>query len=441
MDAFWSYLGKRYPKFEISHEEVRQSLINLGLRYPRGPQLKDEGMQVKKKFEPHTIWEGDGKQMNIIINGEIHHYCWYAFVDQFTTLLVGSSITDTESSTSFLEGMKKSKDNVGFYAIGVLLDNRLPETELSSVREFADEHGITIVRTFPGNSKSNGNIENNFSIFEKFVGDVYIQGSTSDDVAKSVATNIAEIFTQQRNHSKRDRLGGRTPTEGCDGTVRPKDRREAVERMKARFEKEEDDFNKKFNLIETLLQVEKLSPESIDKVKENLKKFSPEMIVAARASFEAQASKYPEKYYSIEYFWAILRNKQEEIAKKVYNESFRAGIKLSNELFSKNEISAAEFPAKVNDIVCEIFNMASPSRQLLLLESLCWAIVGFSSKLPLKELWRTVESYIERSIQISVKTWSMVVEFLNKRIGHLIFEDSFFIKRESPPNSLSSIVH
>ena len=300
----------------------------MGLRYPRGPGIKDEGLQVKKKFEPHTIWEGDGKQMNIIINGEIYHYCWYAFVDQTTTLLVGSSITNTESSTSFLEGMKKSKNNIGFYAIGVLLDNRLPETELSAVKEFAKEHGITIVRTFPGNSKSNGNIENNFSIFEKFVGDVYIQGSTNDSVAKSVATNIAEIFTQQRNHSERGRLGGRTPSEACDEAVRPENRREAVERMRARFEKEDADINKKFKLIETLLQVKSLSPESIDKVKENLKKFVPNMIIAARASFEAQAAKHPESYYSIEYFWAILRNKQEEMAKQVYNESFRAGIEL-----------------------------------------------------------------------------------------------------------------
>lgn len=398
-------------------------------------------MQVKRKFEPHTIWEGDGKQMNIKINGEIHYYCWYAFVDQTTTLLVGSSITDTESSTSFLEGMKKSKNNVGFYAIGVLLDNRLPETELSSVKEFAEEYGVTIVRTFPGNSKSNGNIENNFSIFEKFVGDVHIQGSTSDDIAKSVATNIAEIFTQQRNHSKRGRLGGRTPTEECDGTTRPEDRKEAVDRMKGRFEIEYNDTNKKFKLIETLPLIKNLSTESIDKIKNNLKKFSPDMIVAARASFEAQTSKYPEKHYSIEYFWAILRNKQEEIAKQVYNEAFRAGINLSNSLFDKFDISINDFPAKIHEVVCEISNTTTPSRQLLQLESLCWALVDFSGRLSLQELWKSVESYIEQSIHVSVKTWAMVVEFLNKRIGHLIFKDSIFIKKELPSNSLSSISH
>jgi len=396
-------------------------------------------MQVKKTFEPHTLWEGDGKQMNIIINGEICSYCWYAFVDQTTTLLVGSSITDNESSESFLEGLKKSKENVGFYAIGVLLDNRLQETDLSSVKKFAKKHGITIVRTFPGNSKSNGNIENNFSIFEKFVGDIHIEGQTSNEIAKSIAKNIAEIFTQQRNHSKRGRLGGRPPIEECDGAVRPEHRKEAIEIMKRRFEKEDIDINKKFKLIETLSILMFLSNESIEKIKKNLKNFSPDLIVAAKASFEAQVAKYPEKHYSIEYFWAILRNKQEKIAKQVYNESFRAGIELSNKLFI-TEISTNTFPAKIHDIICDIFNITTPSKQLLQLESLSWMLVDFSKKLPLQELWLSVEHYIERSIHISTKTWSMVVEFLNKRVGHLIFGEHDYIKRTPPLNYQSLVI-
>lgn len=397
-------------------------------------------MQIKKKFEPHALWEGDGKQMNIVINGEICSYCWYAFVDQTTTLLVGSSITDTESSTSFLESLKNSKGSVGFYSVGVLIDNRLPETDLSLVKDFASKHGITIVRTFPGNSKSNGNIENNFSIFEKFVGDIYIQGQTSKEIAKSVAKNIAEIFTQQRNHSNRGRLGGRTPAEGCDESVRPEHRKEAIERMKARFEKTEEDVDKKLKLIETLSQVKMLSNESIEKVKKILKTFSPHQIIAARASFEAQISKNPEKHYPIEYFWAILRNKQEEIAKQVYNESFRAGIKLSNELFMNDEISASEFPVKIHNVICEIFNTKTPSRQLLQLESLCWALVGFSKKFSLHQYWKLVETYVIRSRYISINTWSKVVEFLSKRIGHLIFDTDYFVRIKSYSDELHPVI-
>jgi len=134
LDVFWSHLGRRYPQITISHEKVRQALINLGLRYPRGPKIKNEGAQVKKKFAPHAIWEGDGKQMTITINGEIFQFCWYAFVDQSTTLLVGSSISDAESSEAFLNALKDGKGKAGFYAMGVLIDNRMPDTDLGMVK-------------------------------------------------------------------------------------------------------------------------------------------------------------------------------------------------------------------------------------------------------------------------------------------------------------------
>ena len=55
-------------------------------------------------------------------------------------------------------------------------------------------------------------------------------------------------------------------------------------------------------------------------------------------------------------------------------------------------------------------------------------------------LWSSVEHYIERSIHISTKTWSMVVEFLNKRVGHLIFGEHDYINRTSPPNDLSFVI-
>ena len=397
-------------------------------------------MQVKKRFEPHTLWEGDGKQITITINGEIFQFCWYAFIDQTTTLLVGSSITDNESSTSFLESLKDGKNKVGFYAVGVLLDNRLPETDLSAVKEFCTEHGITIVRTFPGNSKSNGNIENNFSVFEKFVGEIHIQGATTEEIASSVARAIIEVFTQQRNYSPRKRFGGKTPDEESDGSNRPVEMRGAVERMKSRFEKEANDVDKKFELIKTLIPATLLSNESIEKIKSELKKFAPTMIIAARASFEAQAAKHPENVYSIEYFWAILRYKQEEIAKQTYNESFRSGIKLANNLFPEGELSLEKLPGKIHDVIREIFNTPTSTRHLLQLESLSWWLVSLSERLSLSKLWRKVEKYIERSIYITARTWANVAEFINSRVGHLIHEEIRISTIEVPLGNFTSVI-
>jgi hypothetical protein len=75
--------------------------------------------------------------------------------------------------------------------------------------------------------------------------------------------------------------------------------------------------------------------------------------------------------------------------------------------------------------------MPTPSRRLLQLESLCWALVGFSKKLSLKELWESLERYIERSRHISVKTWSTIVEYLNKNFEEnmiIVYSCSFIAK-------------
>jgi hypothetical protein len=89
---------------------------------------------------------------------------------------VGSSVTAAESSEAFLSALKSGRQQQGAFAIGVLIDNRLGESDLDMVRSFCIEHRIVLARIFAGNSKSNGHIENNFSIFERFVGDVYVSG-------------------------------------------------------------------------------------------------------------------------------------------------------------------------------------------------------------------------------------------------------------------------
>ena len=213
LDHFWSYLGRHHQNLKVSREEMRQTLINLGLKYPRGPKIKDEGAMVKKAFAPHTLWEGDGKQMNIYINGEKFSYCWYAFCDQRTTLIVGSTIGETESSSTFLRALKAGSEKAGFYAVGILVDNRISDADLSAVKNFCEEHNIVLVRTYPGNPRTNGNIENNFSVFERHVGDIQIVGENKWEIAQSIAQMVAEIFTQQRNHSPRRRLGYMSPEE------------------------------------------------------------------------------------------------------------------------------------------------------------------------------------------------------------------------------------
>jgi transposase InsO family protein len=284
-------LGKKHPGVSISAKRLRQILINLGLRYPRGPKTRDIGTQVKRPFAPHAIWEGDGKQVNIIINGLRSVYSWYAFVDQNTTLIVGSATHATESSTNFLQALKNGKFKTGTLPVGVLIDNRLSDEDMSPIDEFCKEHQIVLLRTFPGNSKSNGNIENNFSLFESLVGPIRLFGS-HDQIAQQVATLVIEIFTGLRNNTRRPRLNGQTPADAAPQAKRPEHMRSAIESMANRFTQEIKDIDFKWNLIHEARQhFGHLSPESVQKTKRLLCKYPVMDIIAAQAAYLAQIKK------------------------------------------------------------------------------------------------------------------------------------------------------
>jgi len=427
IDDFRYFLDKKHGHIEISYHKLRQILIDLGFYSPRGPKIKNQG-SVKEPFEPHAIWEGDGKQVNININGKRHCFCWYAFTDQSTTLIVGSNIAKTETSENFLKALKNGDKNNGVYSIGVLIDNRLSDTDLSPINAFMKEHNIELIRTFPGNSKSNGIIENNFGIFERFVGDIHINGKNSAALAKSIAKTMVEIFTQLRNHQPRKRLHGATPAERAENSRRPEHQRSSVEKIANRLNKETNDIERKWQVIASARNhFEYLSQEAQDKIKRQLKHYTVKILIDVQAAYIAQITKHPESNFTSAYFMAILRNKQETKAKLIYNEEYRAGIEKAAIVMPsiiKNEFECAEI------IFSEIIaaqDKGSPSQVLLHLEAVAWALIKCHGPSSLTNLWQHVQDAASKSLAISLLFWQQANEYLSERLGNLLYFDS------SPP--------
>jgi len=424
IDDFRYFLDKKYGDIEISYHKLRQILIDLGFYSPRGPKIKNHG-SVKRPFDPHAIWEGDGKQVNITVNGNRHCFCWYAFTDQSTTLIVGSNVDKTETSENFLNALKKSGENSGVYSIGVLIDNRLSDTDLSPINDFMKEHNITLVRTFPGNSKSNGIIENNFSIFERFVGDINVSGKNDWDIAESVAKTIVEVFTQLRNNHPRQRRHGATPRERAQNSKRPEHQRSAVEKIAGRFNQETINIEVKWDLILNARKYfENLSEEAENKIKRQLKHYAAQTLIDTQAAYIAQIAKHPENTYNSAYFMAILRNKQETKAKQIYNEEYRAGIEKAVIImpsFIKNEFECAEI---IFSEIIQAQNKRSPSEVLLHLESVAWALIKCHGSSSLTNLCQHVQDAASRSLSISLHFWQQANEYLSERLGNLLYFSS-----------------
>ena len=364
LEAFWSYLGINHQQLQVAYGHMRQILLDLGLYSPRGPKIKNHG-GVKTPLDWHAIWEGDGKQVNITINQNRHCFCWYSFVDQGLTLIVGSNIAKTETSENFLSALKDSKDKTGVYSIGILIDNRLSDIDMSPINRFLYEHNIKLIRTFPGNSKSNGTIENNFSIFEKYVGNINIKGRNDREIAASIAENMVEVFTQLRNHQPRQRLGGKTPAEIAQDAKRPEHQRSMVEKIAQRLNNETFGIDQKWALISgARAHFEPLSEAAEDKIKRQLKYYSMLTLIDSEAAYLAKIANHDGNRYTSAYFMAILRNKQETKAKQIYNEAYRAGIEKAAIILPSVLLNETHCAQIFIEEIKTAQNMPSPSQVL-----------------------------------------------------------------------------
>lgn len=425
LDDFQVFVGRQDGNIAISRDQLRLTLIHLGLHYPRGPRLKNEGAEVKTKYAPHAIWEGDAKLVKIKINDKAFDFSWYAFTDQTTTLLVGSNVGKTESSQNFLSALKNGQKNVGFYSVGLLIDNRLSDEDLSPVRNFCKEHHITIIRTFPGNSKSNGFIENNFSIFERFVGAINIQGRTTEEIAASIAESFIEVFTQLRNQRGRPRFGGKSPADVAANFSRPEQARSAVERLASRLNKEVRDGELRWHLIETSrAHFGPLSEENETKIKKQLAKYPVADLISAQASFIAQIVKHPDNTYGAAYFLAILRHKREEKAKASYSEIFRAGTAIWSSLTHINPSNLDEHHCAkiIADDLIQASREPTPSHILLRLDALCFWLLRFQNAGgSISTFWNQIETICHRTNSISLSFWQRTCEYLFERLGENLF--------------------
>lgn len=426
---FWNYLGINHTSLEISQERMRQVLVDLGLYSPRGMRPKNEGAVSNKKLPVHSLWGGDGKQMNIFINGVSHKFVWYALTDQTSTLITGFSLTDNECAKSITDALEHGKSKTDVAPIGLLIDNRIDsESEVSQFHKYCDENGIILVRTFPGNSKSNI-AENTFSQFEKDVGDIHVSGASDREIARSIALAIADIYTKKKNRRKSSRKGGVSPLDIADGKDRPVGVKPFIEALSERLNKVEVDLNVKWAVIQDARKYFIGEEEQLSSLKYKLKKYTCEELLCAQSAYIAQIRAHPDKIYSEGYFMAILRHKREEKYKQAYNEQFRAGLDLFYQLTGTLEYSE-NLTGDILAIIENSFQQNCPTEKMLCLDSIAMWLANNSVKIEVSEVWNKVAKAAESTRTITANMWQVTSEFLHSRIGNLLHPNSNVTPRE-----------
>lgn len=314
---------RRHPdlltKLGLTYRQALHWLNELGLVSPRGIFLKNTGLDRIIRFKPNQLWASDGKHLTVILNGEIFPSVWQCLVDGATTAIVGGVVRDEENTENLVAALDHAEKETGWRPMAIVLDNRLSEN-LPAVRSYFEERGIEIVKTFPGNSKSNAMAEENFHVFERWVGAIEINGRTPEALARSIQQAFVEVFTQMRNHKPRRALSMKTVTEVMEAIppATPEEEAAAREKLKAMAERLKNEQatplvseQKKAAIAQA---IEKTSPPHPDVFEKRLKdaRFTPDLILSATAILETCRKANPEKNLGHAYFGGILRRLAEQ---------------------------------------------------------------------------------------------------------------------------------
>jgi hypothetical protein len=306
-------------EMKLDYRQFSSLLIRLGFVSPRGIFLNNTGLDVIKRFIPNAVWGTDGKNINIEINGVMHRWVWQCLIDYKTTILVGGVITKSETTDNLLEAILQARETFGISPMAIVLDNRLSEN-LPAVKKYLDEMGIEIIKTFPGNSKSNGIIENNFRVFEKWVhgndGVIKINANTPESLSLSIAKLLTEVFTQLRGHAPRASLNGKSSSEVAKDNIPISNEeyqriKDEIKALANRFKNENSKPITSESKEQALsLAIELVKPRDLELFKKRLSAsvFTAELILQAIGIFKTQVQKYPEKIFDHAYFGGILRN-------------------------------------------------------------------------------------------------------------------------------------
>ena len=128
---------------------------------------------------------------------------------------------------------------------------------------------------------------------------------------------------------------------------------------------------------------------------------------------------------------AIVRNNREEIAKRTFNEAWRAGVKLKNELMPPPApIPPKERAKDILAVFIDMLDLQTPSEWMLELDALSWWLVHYSRQASLPELWTAVESEVETSKVMSLEQWERIKDYIAARLGDFLYEPSL----EQSPN-------
>jgi len=230
---------RRDLRVELGKTTIADILFEHGARRPaRRPGRSRDEHAIRGAFDtffPGAQWVADGKQVEVVIDGEVLHVNLELAVDAASGAAVGINVRDEEDSPALVAAFKDGIATTGEAPLALLVDNR-PSNHTPEV-DAALGDTMRIDAT-PGRAQNKAHVEGTFGLFSQKVPALVLDTTDPRALARNIALIVGLTFFRALNRAPRRDRAGRCRVELYAQEVTEEEREAARASLRERFRKQ-----------------------------------------------------------------------------------------------------------------------------------------------------------------------------------------------------------
>lgn len=231
---------RQHLRLDFSDAMLAKLLFEHGARTPKRRRRRTPDEEALRgafeTFFAGAQWVGDGTELEVLVDGEVHRLNLELMVDAHTGALVGLDVTDNEDSAAVVSAFEDGVDSTETVPLAVLLDNK-PSNHTEEVDAALGE--TLRIRATDNRPQNKAHVEGAFGLFSQRVPELEVDTTEPRELAKQIALLVAITFARAMNHRPRRDRGAKSRVELYGEPVTDEQRAEAKARLQARLDKQE----------------------------------------------------------------------------------------------------------------------------------------------------------------------------------------------------------
>lgn len=303
---------RKNESIKLSTKTVREILIANDMIDARSRKKRPKFYQSLCQRIPNSLLSIDGSEFTVWLGDSAFKFNVELSVDVNTFAHTAYSIAESETAREIINVLEAHRKKWGV-PIGILSDSGSANLS-EDVRSYIKEHGMEPVPVGPGNPKGNGTDEGAFSQIKQAIGDIRLDMSSQETLARSILDALISLYIHMRNrlclHNARC-----TPAEHMARPVTEKQR--SLERQKLKAHNQcraiDEDTQLKLDRLNWVIKHHEIvvTPEALKRAQHTIKVYNLKVIGQAEAAFVKSIERKSERK-TLPYFFGILRNIQQE---------------------------------------------------------------------------------------------------------------------------------